>query len=192
MPSLDLLIFFSFGLLVWWITLVDFKVLKPLHILGENTIWSWYNGLVKKSVHFFSVRWLQLSLTPFETILFFKKQFYYFKKGKNVTETQNRVVQYMEKVLRLIQLYTEDFSLDGAPWFSRPVDVDSDQTETLTENDQRYTMWEVANILKISKSNIENHLHQLACVKYFDVWVPHKLSGEKKKSFLTLFSHVIL
>lgn len=46
----------------------------------------------------------QLSLTPFETILFFKKQFYYFKKGKNVTETQNRVVQYMEKVLRLIKL----------------------------------------------------------------------------------------
>ena len=39
---------------------------------------------------------------------------YYFKKGKNVTETQNRVVQYMEKVLRLIKLYTEDFSLDGA------------------------------------------------------------------------------
>ena len=46
----------------------------------------------------------------------------------------------MEKVLRLIKLYTEDFLLDGAPWFSRPVDVDSDQTETLTENDQRYTM----------------------------------------------------
>ena len=69
---------------------------------------------MKKFVHFFSVRWLQLSLTPFETILFFKKQFYYFKKGKNVTETQNRVVQYMEKVLRLIKLYTEDFSLDGA------------------------------------------------------------------------------
>ena len=81
-----------------------------------------------------------MSLTPFETILFFKKQFYYFKKGKNVTETQNRVVQYMEKVLRLIKLYTEDFSLDVAPWFSRPVDVDSDQTGTLTENDQRYTM----------------------------------------------------
>ena len=80
-----------------------------------------------------------MSLTPFETILFFKEQFYYFKKGKNVTETQNRVVQYMEKVLRLIKLYTEDFSLDGAPRFSRPVDVDSDQTETLIENDKCYT-----------------------------------------------------
>ena len=39
-----------------------------------------------------------------------------------------------------VKFCVADFSLDGAPWFSRPVDVDSDQTETLTENDQRYTM----------------------------------------------------
>ena len=37
-------------------------------------------------------------------------------------------------------------------------------------------MWEIANILKISKSSLENHLHQLGCIKGFDVWVPHKLS----------------
>ena len=37
-------------------------------------------------------------------------------------------------------------------------------------------MWEIANILKISKSSIETHLHQLGYVHCFDVWVPHKLS----------------
>lgn len=120
-----------------------------------------------------------MSLTPFETILFFKKQFYYFKKGKNVTETQNRVVQRIEKMLRLIKFWAGDFSLEGAPRFSRPVDVDSDQTETLIENGQCYTMWEVADRLKMCKSSTENHLCQLACVKYFDAWVPHKLSGKK-------------
>ena len=52
-----------------------------------------------------------------------------------------------------------DFSLDDAPRLSRPVEVDSDQIETLTENNQRYTTREIAYILKISKSSAENHLH---------------------------------
>ena len=39
-------------------------------------------------------------------------------------------------------------------------------------------MWEIADILKISKSSIENHLHQLDYVNRFDVWVPLKLREE--------------
>ena len=69
-----------------------------------------------------------------------------------------------------------DFSLDDAPRSGRPVEVDSDQIETLIENNQHYTMWEIANIFKISKSSLENHLHHLGYVHCFDVWVPHKLS----------------
>ena len=42
-----------------------------------------------------------------------------------------------------------DFSLDDTPWSGRPVEVDSDQTETLAENNQHYTTWEIAVILKI-------------------------------------------
>ena len=52
-----------------------------------------------------------------------------------------------------------DFSLDDVPQSGRPVEVDSDQIKTLIENSQCYTMQEVANILKISKSSFENHLH---------------------------------
>ena len=44
-----------------------------------------------------------------------------------------------------------DFSLDDVPWSRRQVEVDSDQTETLTGNDQHSTMWDIANIHKISK-----------------------------------------
>ena len=54
-----------------------------------------------------------------------------------------------------------DFSLDHAPWSGRQVEVDSDQIKTLIENNQHYTIWEIANILKISKSSIENHFHQV-------------------------------
>ena len=44
------------------------------------------------------------------------------------------------------------FSLDDAPWSGRSVELDSDQIKTLSENNQHYTMWEIADILKISKS----------------------------------------
>ena len=63
----------------------------------------------------------------------------------------------------------------------RTVEVDSDQTETLIENNQCDTTREIADILKISKSSVENHLHQLSYVHHFDIWVPHEL---KKKNLL--------
>ena len=66
-----------------------------------------------------------------------------------------------------------DFSLDNAPQSGRPVEVDSYQIETLIEN-WLYTKQEIADILKVSKSSVENHLHQLGYVNCFDVWVPLK------------------
>ena len=75
--------------------------------------------------------------------------------------------------------------LDGAPQSGRPVEVDSDQIETLIENNQCYATREIDNMLKIAKSSVENHLYQLDYVNRFDVWVPHKLS---KKNLLDLIS----
>ena len=45
-----------------------------------------------------------------------------------------------------------DFSLDDAPRSGRPVEVDSNQIETLIENNPCSTTWEIVDILKISKS----------------------------------------
>ena len=45
-----------------------------------------------------------------------------------------------------------DFLLDDAPRSGRPVKVDSDHIETLIENSQWYTLWEIADTLKIPKS----------------------------------------
>ena len=42
--------------------------------------------------------------------------------------------------------------MDDAPWSNRPVEVDSDQMETLIESNQCYVIWEIADMLKISKS----------------------------------------
>ena len=75
-----------------------------------------------------------------------------------------------------VKFRADDFSLDDAPRLGRPVEVDDDQIETLIENSQCYTTRQIAEIIKISKSSTENHLHQLGFVNRFDVWVPHKLS----------------
>ena len=61
-----------------------------------------------------------------------------------------------------------DFLLDDAPQLARAVEVDSDQIKTLIENNQRYTMWEIANILKISKS-IKLLVKMKKCIFYFKV-----------------------
>ena len=45
-----------------------------------------------------------------------------------------------------------DFPLDDAPRSGRPVEVDSNQIETLIENNQRSTTQDITDVLKISKS----------------------------------------
>ena len=111
---------------------------------------------------------------------------YYFKKGRNATETQKKICAvYGEGAVTdrtcqkwFLKFRAGDFLLDHAPQLGRPVEVDSDQIETLIENNQHYTMREISDILKVSKSSVENHLHQLGYVNRFGVWVPRKLSEE--------------
>ena len=52
----------------------------------------------------------------------------------------------------IVKFCAGDFSLDDASPSGRQVEVDSNQIETLIENNQLSTMWEIADILKISKS----------------------------------------
>ena len=59
-----------------------------------------------------------------------------------------------------VKLRAGDFSLDRAPRAHRPVEVDSNQTETSIENNLCYTMQETADMLKISKPSADNHLYQ--------------------------------
>ena len=61
----------------------------------------------------------------------------------------------------------------------RPAEVESNQIKALIENNPHYTMQEIADILKISKSSAESHLHWVGYVSHIDVWVPHKLNERK-------------
>ena len=47
-----------------------------------------------------------------------------------------------------VKFCAEDFSLDDASRSGKTVEVDSDQTETLIENNQCYTMREIVDLIK--------------------------------------------
>ena len=87
------------------------------------------------------------------------------------------------------KFHTRDFLLDNAPWSGRPVEVDSDQIGTLIQN--VYTTWEIADRLKISKSSIENYLHQLGYVNGFDIWILHKLSEKNLLDYISAWNSLL-
>ena len=76
---------------------------------------------------------------------------YYFKKDKNATEMQKKICTvYGEGAVTdrtcqkwFAKFHAGDFSLDDAPLSGRPVEVDSNQIETLIENSQHHTMLEM-------------------------------------------------
>jgi len=82
---------------------------------------------------------------------------YYFTKGKNATEMQKKQLcaVYGEGTVtggtrqkRFAKLRAGDVSLDNAPGAGKPAEVDSNQIKILIENNQRYAMREIADILR--------------------------------------------
>ena len=127
---------------------------------------------------------------------------YYFKKGRNIAKTHKKnCAVYRESAITdptcqkwFAEFHAGDFSLDDVPQLGRPIEIDNNQIEILIENNQCYTMQEITNILKISKSSVENYLHQLDYVinNHFDIWVPHKLSKKKKNPVSISVCHSLL
>ena len=60
-------------------------------------------------------------------------------------------VELIKRVNTGLWNFLLDFLLDDAVQSSRPIEVDSNQIETLIENNQCYSMRKIADILKISK-----------------------------------------
>ena len=84
---------------------------------------------------------------------------YYFKKHKMQLKQSKRFVQCMKKMLWLVnvsklvcKVSCWRFLPGGFNQSSRPIEVDSNRIKTWIENDQHYTMWEIACMFKIPKS----------------------------------------
>ena len=66
---------------------------------------------------------------------------------------------------RFAKFYAGDFLLDIILWSDKPVEVNSNQIETLIKNNQHYSMQETADIFKISISRVEN-LGYVTCLMF--------------------------
>ena len=91
-----------------------------------------------------------------------------------------------------LRSFMPKISLTKVPHGSgRPLAVRGHRVQTLTEDRPRYAMRETGDILKVSESSIENHLHLHDYMNGFDVWAPQKLKGWGG-TFLTSFHQVVL
>ena len=121
---------------------------------------------------------------------FWSIMLYDFTKYKNAAEKQKQICtvcgegavtdQMCQKWF--VMFYAEDFLLDDALRLGRPVEVDSDQIETLIENDQHSTMWESLHTqnIQINKVIGENEkcvLHVMEKMKRA-FWTAHQLCGK--------------
>ena len=102
-----------------------------------------------------------------------------------------RCYDYSKVSKWFVKFCAGDFLLDNVPWPSRPVEVDSNQIETLTENNQHYIIREIADILKISKSSVENHLHQLMLISLMFGPHIHKVKKEKLLDHISAGSYLL-
>ena len=55
------------------------------------------------------------------------------------------------------------------------MEIDSDKIKALVDGNHAYTTRDVAEILNVSKSSVENHLKALGYASKLDVWTPRQL-----------------
>ena len=72
------------------------------------------------------------------------------------------MIEYVKNSLQSFVVET----LNNASWLSRPLEVDRNRIKILLKNNQWSVRLETTKILRISKTNIGNHLHQLFILMY--------------------------
>ncbi|RLU19787.1 hypothetical protein DMN91_008346 [Ooceraea biroi] len=109
---------------------------------------------------------------------------FYYRKGKNASQATNSICSVYgegalaERTVRkwFAKFRAGDFNLKDQERSGKPSTTDDDQLKTLIENNPRYTTRELAEILKISKTTVHDHVVKLGYVSRYDVWVPHNVA----------------
>ncbi|XP_029641251.1 histone-lysine N-methyltransferase SETMAR-like [Octopus sinensis] len=109
---------------------------------------------------------------------------FYFRKGKKATETCRKLCNVYGKNAvseRVCQKWfarfrSENFSVRDAPHSGRRKEIDIDQLRAVAKQDCSLRTRQIADILNISKTSVENELHKLGYVSKLDVWVPHNFT----------------
>ena len=93
---------------------------------------------------------------------------------------KNTVQQWFKKFCK------GDESLEDKKYSGRSLEVDNDQLRAITEADPLTNTQEVAEKLNVDCSMVVQHLKQTGQVKNPDKWVPHELTANQKKKFLSI------
>jgi len=104
---------------------------------------------------------------------------FYFRKKKNATRTRKKIcVVYGEDAVseRVYQNWFAKFragdtTCEDHERSGRTLVVDDDQIKNIIENNPHYTTREIAEIIDISQKIVVNHLHTLAYVSRYVIWV---------------------
>lgn len=110
--------------------------------------------------------------------------YFLFKFGKNATQAyENICVAHGGDVISRATCYNwinrfkqGNFSVENKPKSGRPVKIDDNKLQQLIEKNPDSSTRELGDLLGVSKTTIDNHLHQLGFSKHLDLWVPHQLS----------------
>jgi len=113
---------------------------------------------------------------------------FYFNKGENVAQTRRKIcAAYGGNVISdwtvgewFRRFRRGDFSCIDLPRSGRPIKIHDDHIKDLIENNPSYTTREIAEILKISKSSVTDHLHRLDYVNRCDTWMPNNAKKKGK------------
>ncbi|CAK9796093.1 Histone-lysine N-methyltransferase SETMAR [Anthophora plagiata] len=100
---------------------------------------------------------------------------FFYRKGKNATKAANKIctvygeAAVAEKTMRkwFARFKAGDSNFEDQERPGRPSTTDEDQIKTPIENNPRYTISELAEMLKISKSTIYEHFVKLGYTNRF-------------------------
>ena len=100
---------------------------------------------------------------------------FFHQKGKNAKQTANKICTVYdedavaERTVRkwFSRFEAGDFNLENQECPGKRSTTDEDQIKTLMENNPRYTTRQLAEMLKISKCTIHEHLVKLGYINRF-------------------------
>ncbi|XP_014274545.1 histone-lysine N-methyltransferase SETMAR-like [Halyomorpha halys] len=109
---------------------------------------------------------------------------YYFKKGKRAAEAHKKICRvYGDSALTertyqnwFAKFRAENFDINNAPGPGRLQEIEIIDVKAIVDQNPSQSVRDIAHVLEVSHTSVENHLRKLGYVSVLIVWVPHSLT----------------
>nr|XP_003708364.1 PREDICTED: histone-lysine N-methyltransferase SETMAR-like [Megachile rotundata] len=120
---------------------------------------------------------------------------FFFQKGKHATQTTNEICEVYgegavaERTVRkwFARFKTGDFELEDQKRSGRPSTTDKNVIKSIIEDNPRFTLRQLADMMNKSKSSIHEHVTKLGYINRYDVWVPHELTEKNFTDRISIY-----